>query len=103
MTIKLSSLIKMLESVPEDKVVVNALGNLHSFRGHPSHLAIYSCNQSTVKMMLSEFKNAIGKTFNGYKDGAYVMHEDTEVHFAHYGSMDEDPNIFINFVDNLFQ
>lgn len=101
-TITLGSFIKLLESVDSEKFVPHSLNGLHSFRGEPAHLAIYNCNGSTVKEMLQEAKEAVGKTFSGYKGGEYVMTENTEIHFAHYGSIDEYPEQLSFFINSIF-
>jgi len=101
-TITLGSFIKLLESVDSSKVVSMSLGNLHSFRGDPTHLAISSQSESTVQEMLNEARSAVGKEFISYKDGNYLMDLNTEIHFAFYGSMDECPEWFPMFVNKLF-
>jgi hypothetical protein len=101
-TITLGSFIKLLESVDQKKVISRSLGNLHSFRGHPTQLAISAQSTSTVQEMLAEARNAVGQEFTGYKDGEYVMGLHTEIHFAFYGTSDEHPEWFPSFVDELF-
>lgn len=101
-TITLGSFIKLLESVDPAKIVSMSLGNIHSFRGHPSHLAISSGSASTVQEMLHEAKSAVDQEFTGYKDGEYMMGLHTEVHFAFYGTSDEHPDWFPSFVNELF-
>lgn len=101
-TITLGSFIKLLESVDQKKVISRSLGNLHSFRGHPQHLAISSVSARTVQDMLDEARKAVGQEFTGYKEGEYVMGLHTEIHFAFYGSADENSDWFPSFVDALF-
>jgi hypothetical protein len=101
-TITLGSFIKLLEMADPAKVVSMSLGNLHSFRGHPTHLAISAQSASTVQEMLHEARAAVGAEVTGYKDGEYLMELHTEIHFAFYGSMDEHPEWFPSFVDELF-
>lgn len=102
-TITLGSYMALLESAQcRDKVIENAMGNLHSFRGHPTHLAISAVSKRTVQDMLDEARKAVGEEFTGYKDGEYVMGLHTEIHFAFYGSSDEHPEWFPSFVDSLF-
>lgn len=102
-TITLRAYIALLESVNDrNKVIKNAMGNLHSFRGHPQHLALTSLSSRTVQDMLDEARGAVGQLFTGYKEGEYVMELHTEIHFAFYGSTDEHPDWFPSFVDALF-
>lgn len=100
--ITLGSFIKLLESADPEKVIFRSLGNLHSFRGHPTQLAISAQSTSTVQEMLNEARAAVGEEFNGYKDGEYLMELHTKIHFAFYGSSDEHPEWFPSFVDQLF-
>lgn len=100
--ITLGSFIKLLESADPEKVISRSLGNLHSFRGHPTQLAISAQSSSTVQEMLNEARAAVGEEFNGYKDGEYLMELHTKIHFAFYGSSDEHPEWFPSFVDQLF-
>ncbi len=101
-TIKLKSFIKLLESVDPNKFVSSAISNLHSFRGEPEHLAASLSDGRTVGYMLEEARNAVGKKFDGYKGGEYKMHENTEIHFAFYGSCDENPVWLTYFINELF-
>jgi hypothetical protein len=102
-TITLRAYMALLESVNDrNKVIEHAMGNLHSFRGHPQHLALSAVSSRTVQDMLDEARKAVGQEFTGYKDGEHVMDLHTEIHFAFYGSMDEHPEWFPNFVDALF-
>lgn len=102
MTITLKTLIKLIESVDQNKVIKVSLEKPHSFRGEPSHLALSMGSPKLVSDMLIEIKGIVGKTFDGYKDGKYKMTLDTQIHFAYYSSMDEYPENFINFVESLF-
>lgn len=102
-SITLGALIKLLESVEKDKFVAHSLENLHSFRGEPAQLAISSGNGTIVANMLEEAKAAVGKTFEGYKGGEYVMTEKTSVNFSFYGSSDEYPHMFFSFINDLFK
>lgn len=103
MTITLGAWIRLLESADQSKFVNSALVELHSFRGEPEHLAISVGSGSTVSDMLSEAKSAVGKTFVGYKDGEYLMTEDTPIHFAFKGSLDENPHWFCHCVNDIFK
>jgi len=102
-TITLGAFINLLKSADPEKYVSYSLGDLHSFRGEPLHLAIYHSNGATVKEMLDHAKEALGKTFQGYKGGEYVMHENTEIHFAHYGSIEEYPEQLAQFINSVFK
>lgn len=102
-TITLGSYMALLESVNDrNKVVANAMGDLHSFRGHPPHLALSIVSNRTVQDMLDEARKAVNAKFEGYKDGEYLMGLHTEIHFAFKGSNDEYPEWFPIFVNELF-
>lgn len=102
-TITLGAFINLLKSADPEKYVAHSLGGLHSFRGEPSNLAIYRTNGATVKEMLEHAKEALGQTFHGYKGGEHVMHENTEIHFAHHGSIDEYPEQLAQFINSVFE
>lgn len=101
-TISLKVLISMLKSVDQNKVIKNGLFNFHSFRGNPTHLAVETGQSRTVLEILQDAENCIGVEFNGYKDGSYLMTENSYVYFSYYGSMDDQPHWLINFVNELF-
>lgn len=101
-TISLKVLIAMLNSVDQNKVIKNGLFNFHSFRGNPAQLAVELGQPRTVREILNDAENCVGVKFNGYKDGTYLMTENSYVYFSYYGTMDYYPNWLINFVNELF-
>ena len=82
----LGKLIAALEAIPAD-VDVAGLGRPHSYRGYYSDLA-FEPTEGTVKAadLLAQCKAAMGKVFEGYKGGDFVMGEITPVWVADYGS-----------------
>lgn len=53
---------------------------MHSYRGYYEHLALgWSVDDEapTVKEVIETLRGAIGRTFGGYKGGAYLMSKDT--------------------------
>jgi hypothetical protein len=62
-------------------------GSLDSYRGYYDHLAISiekDCN-TTVGTLLAACREALGKTYQGYKGGQYTMDADTPVWVANWG------------------
>lgn len=82
----LGKLIAALEVMPEGAEVVN-LNRPHSYRGYYCDLA-FERDEGTrsASDLLAECKAAIGKVFEGYKGGDYVMKESTPVWVSEYGS-----------------
>jgi hypothetical protein len=96
MPISLGKLIKLLELEKQDNHVQFDFGgfeptSLASYRGYYEQLALgfqeatWDDKSPTVKSVLQELKNAIGKTYEGYKGGDYKMSEDTHLWVANYG------------------
>lgn len=91
----LGELIILLENVKnKDLPVIFDYGEyrpicLDSWRGAYGELAInYSDKESPISCakLLKELKEAIGKTFEGYKGGDYVMGKNTPLWAANYGT-----------------
>lgn len=79
----LGKLIDVLEGM--DRTTPVNLGHPHSYRGYYSDLGLTVCD-ATVQDLLNELRSAMGRTFDGYKGGEYVMHENTPVWVASWGS-----------------
>lgn len=62
-----------------------APGEAHSYRGYYSDLAFDDCDKATVGDWLNECRGALGKTFEGYKGGDFLMAENTPLWSAQYG------------------
>ena len=101
---RLGQLIKALELLdPENQVQFDFCGfqpgRLTSYRGYYDELALTYCDRyesnyesnyeskclNTVGKLLKECKEAVGKTFIGYKGGDYVMDKSTPVCVAAWG------------------
>lgn len=103
--ISLGKLIKLLELEPQDNDVVFDFGGftpdlLASYRGDYSQLAIsYRQNIDDMKVseLLGKLKEAVGKTFVGYKGGDYKMDTDTLIWAANTG---ETPHTAITGIAN---
>lgn len=64
-------------------------GELASYRGYYSDLAIepYGTEPGcSVDAALTDLREAVGRTYTGYKGGDYTMHRRTLVWVDHYGS-----------------
>lgn len=81
----LKELIERLEKEP-NKFLKLGFTNAHSWRGSYSELAFEPCEGAKVSDMLYEAKNALGKTFEGWKGGDFTMNEYTEVFLSTVGT-----------------
>ena len=81
----LGGLISALDAMPADAGVAN-LRHAHSYRGYYSDLA-FQRNTGTrpAYELLVECRGAMGKAFEGYKGGEYVMGERTPMWIADWG------------------
>jgi hypothetical protein len=84
----LGELIYRLKRLPPDEPC--ALCSPHSYRGYYDQLAFEldsfrGTRTRTVKDALEEAESALGRTFEGYKGGEYVMKRDTPVWLSNYG------------------
>lgn len=92
----LGQLISALEAAPANHRVVfddnqTCPGLLHSYRGYYSDLAFEPADAPfvTASELLVDAKDALGKTFEGYKGGDFTMTETTPLWRAFYGSCGE--------------
>lgn len=81
----LGKLITALEAMPKETQVAN-MRRAHSYRGYYSDLA-FEREPGTREAgeLLTECRNAMGRVFEGYKGGDFVMGETTPVWVADYG------------------
>ena len=81
----LGKMIAALEKMPSDSEVIN-LSRPHSYRGYYCDLAFeLGEGKRLAADMLAVCKSAMGKVFEGYKGGDYIMKESTPVWIAEYG------------------
>ena len=85
----LKELIERLRKEPKENVLRKGFGHSMSYRGDYSQLAFAPFENVTVGKMLEEAEYALGKTYEGYKGGEFVMSEYTDVFIANYGSRGE--------------
>jgi hypothetical protein len=86
----LGELIKALEKIEnKDAVVEHGFYNPHSWRGSYEELAFEPTKNVTIQSMLDCAKEALGKTYEGYKGGDFKMKEYTDIHISEYGSSDD--------------
>lgn len=79
----LGGLIDVLESMDRNTPV--NLGDPHSYRGYYSDLGLTPCD-ATVQDLLNDCRSAMGRVFYGYKGGEFIMHQNTPVWVASWGS-----------------
>ena len=110
----LGEIISKLEAIDSkikngrDKLIYYDFGyfsptDLMSWRGSYCELAIGYSEKDTPKTaneFLKELEEAIGKTFQGYKGGVYVMGKTTPVWVANYGESCE--TAIVNIKDNEY-
>lgn len=86
-TLSVGGLIRLLEKREREQMVSFDFGHrrpsgIHSYRGFYDHLAIghvYGGDDVTVDGLLLSLKDAIGKTFQGWKGGDYRMNAQTPI------------------------
>ena len=82
----LGKMIAVLEAMPVGTMVANLHG-AHSYRGYYCDLA-FAKNEGTreASELLSECKSAVGRVFQGYKGGDFMMGASTPLWIASYGN-----------------
>ena len=92
--VTLGELIEFIDKLPLLTNVKFSNGSypssVDSYRGYYSDLAIEPSNEKiNVEKFLVMLKDSLGKTFEGYKGGDYVMEENTPLWMANYGDCGE--------------
>jgi hypothetical protein len=82
----LEDLILALKHEDPNKQVKYGFGNPHSYRGYYEQLAFEPMQNTTVGEMLAAAESALGKEFEGYKGGTYLMKEYTDCWIAYEGT-----------------
>jgi hypothetical protein len=85
----LGTLIEQLQAMPPD-ALIDGIRDPHSYRGYYSDLA-FERGAEKVKASdaLAMCRDCMGRVFEGYKGGDFVMGALTPVWIAHYGSCGE--------------
>lgn len=81
----LGELIERFERLDPSMVFKYGITHPHSYRGYYDQLAFEPISDSKVSTMLDLSREAVGKTYTGYKGGDYTMDLSTEVNIAEYG------------------
>lgn len=85
----LGGLIAALEAMPSDAQVAN-LGDEHSYRGYYIDLAFKRLDGTRpAGELLADCRAAMGRVFEGYKGGEFVMGAKTPLWVASYGRCGE--------------
>lgn len=91
MSVQLIDLIHWLSKQDPDTIVPHGFGEPHSFRGYYDQLAFEPVEDARLGDMLSNAESALGKVFEGYRGGSYLMDEYTDCWISEYGtSQDAD-------------
>ncbi len=86
----LKELIAALVKEDPSAILPRGFRNPHSYRGYYDRLAFEPAENISIGEMLECAESALGRTFQGYKGGDYVMGEYTEVYIAEYGCCGEE-------------
>lgn len=90
MQMKLGELVERLADVDTETILRHGLYNPHSYRGYYDQLAFTPCGLMTAGDILEFASGAIGRRFEGYKGGSYLMSADTPVWLAAWGDEGEE-------------
>jgi hypothetical protein len=82
----LQELIAFLECQDPDLVVPLGFGSPHSYRGFYSELAFEPAADVTVRAMLEAAQSALGRSYEGWKGGSYIMDAGTPCWLAWEGN-----------------
>lgn len=97
----LGELIEALDACPDHFATVEINGQppglFDSYRGYYDQLALGTGQEAMkVAQLLAAARAAVGREYEGYKGGEYVMSEDTPVWFAEYGSWPGEAILSVN-------
>jgi hypothetical protein len=81
----LKDIIEFLEQQDQDRVLPIGFYYAHSYRGYYEDLAFEPAKNVKVSLMLKEAKEALKKTFFGWKGGEYHMHDYSTCWLAYIG------------------
>ena len=85
----LGALIDELRSLPQDRLVVG-FGSPYSHRGYYSDLSFEPVESTqSVAQLLALAQSCLGRTFQGYKGGDYIMDAATPLWLSQYGDADQ--------------
>jgi hypothetical protein len=85
----LRQLIEALEAANQSAVLRLGFKSPHSYRGFYEQLAFEPAENIQVSEMLAAAKDALGRTFEGWKGGDYKMHDYTDCWLAEMGCCGE--------------
>ncbi len=97
----LGQYINALEKADPIQEISCGLGNPHSWRGNYSEIAFEPIGKTTVRSMLSEAKECVGKTFEGYKGGRYTATLETSIQIDRYGEWTDGTLMWTLFLELL--
>ena len=83
----LGEVIERLAQLDPKMMVYQGFGHPHSYRGDYADLAFEPQENVTIEMMLQAARFALGKTFMGYKGGAFIMNAGTYCWLARLGEL----------------
>lgn len=86
----LLELIETLEKEDPNLIIPNGFNSPHSYRGNYCDIAFEPAENITIREMIECAKEAIGKTYEGYKGGDFKMSGSTNYHISYYGECGEE-------------
>lgn len=99
--VTLGLMIEFLEKFPGD-TLVSGLGTFHSYRGYYSDLAFDPINENrTAGDLLAQCKDAVGRKFEGWKGGEFLMSKDTPLWVAKEGEGFSDKVMAFDFSNGI--
>jgi hypothetical protein len=84
--ITLGRLIEWLNTLPTSKRIKHGFGTGDSYRGYYEQLAFEPEDDTTIGEMLASAQFALGREYQGYKGGEFMMSSYTEVWIGSYGT-----------------
>lgn len=100
---RLKDLISYLEFKDENAIAVNGFGAPHSYRGWYEQIAFEPVEQTTAGDMLVCAREALGKTFTGWKGGDFYMDGNSFVNIAFQNDCGQDDEITVERLDAMFE
>lgn len=82
----IGKLLLTLKNEEKETVVIGVSSKGDSYRGYYTDFALYPGNTTVEELQVYLEDSILGKTFEGYKGGDYVMDEDTPIWCADYGN-----------------
>jgi hypothetical protein len=77
----------ILKELPTDTVFKLGFANPHSYRGYYHQLGLEPLDDIKVTTMIEALEDANGNTYHGWKEGEYLMGDETTCYLANEGNI----------------